>query len=57
LKVFDLLGNEIETLIDRNLPAGKHSYIFNASKYSSGIYFYSLYMGNQVYTKKMIVLK
>ncbi len=57
LKVFDLLGNEIETLIDRKLPAGKHSHIFNAAKYPSGVYFYSLYMGNQVYTNKMILLK
>lgn len=52
------LGKEIESLINQRKTAGKYSILFEASKLSSGIYFYSLFVnGFQVDCKKMIVLK
>jgi cyanophycinase len=58
LKIYDVLGNEIETLVDEFKEAGFHSavYIVNAAL-ASGIYFYKLQVGSLVETKKMIYLK
>jgi hypothetical protein len=57
LKIFDVLGNEIATLVDEYKPAGRYEVEFNAEKLSSGIYFYQLRDGEYVNTKKMILLK
>ena len=58
LKVFDILGREVATLINNEeLHAGKHEIEFDASKLSSGIYFYQLRGGNFSETKKMLLLK
>jgi len=57
LKVYDILGNEVKTLVDKDKPAGKYSIIFDASKLSSGVYFYKLDAGNFTSVKKMILLK
>ena len=62
LKVFDVLGNEIVTLINEEKPAGKYQIIFDIKMHydaslSSGIYFCSLIAGNFSETKKMILLK
>jgi hypothetical protein len=57
LKVFDILGNEVETLVNEYRTAGKYEAEFNATKLSSGIYYYQLKSGNFVGTKKMILLK
>ena len=57
LKVFDILGNEIETLINEEMPAGSYEVNFDASKLSSGIYFYTLYAGDFIKTRKMILMK
>lgn len=57
LKVFDVLGNEIATLIDEYKPAGKNEVEFNASQLSSGVYFYQLRAGKFVETKKMLYLR
>ena len=57
LKVYDVLGNEITTLVNEFKPAGSYSISFDASKLSSGIYFYRLQAGNYVETKKMLLLK
>jgi photosystem II stability/assembly factor-like uncharacterized protein len=57
LKIYDVLGNEIVTLVDEYKPAGSHEVVFNASKVSSGIYFYQLKAGNFSKTKKMILIK
>ncbi|MBZ0198377.1 MAG: T9SS type A sorting domain-containing protein [Ignavibacteriaceae bacterium] len=57
LAVFDVLGNEIKTLINENMGAGLHKVSFNATDLSSGIYFYKLQSGSFVQSKKMIVLK
>jgi len=40
LKIFDILGQEVLTLVNQNLGAGSHEYTFDASRYNSGVYFY-----------------
>ncbi len=57
LKVYDVLGNEVKTLVDKFMPAGKHYVEFNASNLASGIYFYQLKENNKVLVKKMTVMK
>jgi Outer membrane protein Omp28/Secretion system C-terminal sorting domain len=57
LKVYDVLGNEVATLVNGENSAGNHNVEFNASKLSSGIYFYKLQSGSFVQTKKMMLLK
>jgi len=57
LNVYDILGNEVATLINGQKPAGNYSVKFNASNLSSGVYFYQLKTGNFIRTKKMILLK
>jgi hypothetical protein len=58
LKVYDILGKEIETLVNEKLNPGTYEVTFNASQYPSGVYFYSLYIdGKIIDAKRMIVLK
>jgi len=57
LKVFDVLGNEVATLINNEFEAGSHSVNFDASNLSSGIYFYELRAGNFIQSNKMLLLK
>jgi len=57
LKVYDVLGNEVATLVNEQKPAGTYEVIFDASGLSSGIYFYKLQTGSFVETKKMILLR
>ncbi|MDL1892038.1 T9SS type A sorting domain-containing protein, partial [Sphingobacteriales bacterium CHB3] len=57
LKVFDVLGREVTTLVDEVKQAGKHSVLFDAGNLSSGVYFYRLTAGSNVETKQMMVLK
>ena len=57
LKVFDILGNEIATLVNKEKPAGEYEVEFDGSELTSGIYFYELISGNYVETKKMIIIK
>ncbi|MEP0859902.1 MAG: CotH kinase family protein [Ignavibacterium sp.] len=57
LKVYDMLGNEISTLVSEYKPAGIHEVEFDASSLSSGIYFYKLQTGNFSSVKKMILLR
>ncbi len=57
LKVFDVLGKEVATLVNEEKSAGIYEEDFNGAKLSSGIYFYQLHSGNFVETKKMIFLK
>ncbi len=56
LKIFDLLGNEIATLVDEVKNSGQHSIQFNAKGLSSGIYFYIIKSGNYSEQRKMILL-
>lgn len=57
LKVYDVLGREIKTLVNEKQTPGNYSVNFNAGNLSSGIYFYSLSAGNFTETKKMILLR
>jgi photosystem II stability/assembly factor-like uncharacterized protein len=57
LKIFDLLGKEITTLISENIPSGKHKYNWNAVNIPGGVYYYCLQTGLFSETKKLILLK
>jgi hypothetical protein len=57
LKIYNVLGNEVITLLDDEKEAGTYEFIFNAGDYSSGVYIYSLQAGSFVETKKMVLLK
>jgi photosystem II stability/assembly factor-like uncharacterized protein len=57
LKVYDLLGREISTLVNEEKSAGEYEVEFNAANRPTGIYFYQLRAGEYVETKKMILLK
>jgi hypothetical protein len=57
LKVYDVLGNEVATLVDEFRPAGIYNVQFTMNNLSSGIYFYRLEAGSFVETKKMILLR
>jgi hypothetical protein len=58
LKVFNLLGQEVQTLINNQvIPAGRHEVIFDASNLPSGIYFYRIHTDSFAQVKKMILLK
>jgi photosystem II stability/assembly factor-like uncharacterized protein len=57
LKIYDVLGNEIATVINEEKPAGEYEIKFDGSNLPSGIYFYQLQAGSFVGTKKMLLLK
>jgi hypothetical protein len=57
LKIYDILGNEIATLVDEFKSAGRHEVEFKASSFTSGVYYYQLKAGEYLNTKKMILLK
>ena len=57
LKVYDVLGNEIVTLVNEEKPAGKYQIEFDAAEFASGFYFYQLIAGKFTATKKMLLLK
>ena len=57
LKVYDVLGNEVATLVDENKPAGNYEVNFDASGLASGMYLYKIQAGSFVETKKMILLR
>jgi type IX secretion system substrate protein/copper-binding protein NosD len=57
LKVFDVLGGEVATLVNKVLPAGEHSFNFIAGELPSGIYFYTINAGTYSQTRKMMILK
>ena len=57
LKIYDVLGKEIEVLVNENLKPGIYEMDWNALNFSSGIYFYSLFTDNYKQTRKMVVVK
>ena len=57
IKIFDMLGNEIETLINEEKSVGTYELNWNAIGLPSGVYFYQLKAGNFIETKKMILIK
>ena len=57
LKVFNLLGQVVATLTEGKQDAGTYTIVFDASRFSSGVYFYQITAGNFVATKKLMLLK
>jgi len=62
LKIYDILGNEVATLVNEYKPAGTYEVEFNShsdegQNLSSGVYYYQLKSGSFISTKKMILLK
>jgi photosystem II stability/assembly factor-like uncharacterized protein len=57
LKIFDLLGREVATLVNEEMIPGSYERVFNASGLSSGIYLYRLQAGSFVQTKKLLLLR
>ncbi len=55
--IFDILGRQMETLLDENLIGGIHEVNWNASRYAAGVYFYMLLRDGTKETKKMILIK
>ncbi|NNL22682.1 MAG: T9SS type A sorting domain-containing protein, partial [Ignavibacteriaceae bacterium] len=57
LKVYDVLGMEVATLVNEEKPAGEYEIEFDANELTSGIYFYQIKAGNFIETKKMVLMK
>jgi hypothetical protein len=57
LKVYDILGNEVTTLVNEEKTAGNYKIEFNSEILPSGVYYYTIVTENFVQTKKMIMLK
>lgn len=57
VKVFDVLGKEITTLVNEYKSAGKHTVTFSDSRLPGGIYYYKMVAGNYTETKKMVLIK
>jgi predicted GH43/DUF377 family glycosyl hydrolase len=57
LKVFNILGEEVITLVSDRLSAGSYSYDWDASNLASGVYLYRLQAGDYVETRKMVLMK
>ena len=57
LKIYDILGREVATLVNERQAAGTHSVTFNASDLPSGVYFYTVRSKGTSMTKKMVLLK
>jgi hypothetical protein len=57
LKIYDILGKEVATLVNKELAAGSHSVEFDASRLGSGVYFYTIKAGGYFAVKKMLLLK
>jgi hypothetical protein len=57
IKVFDVLGNEVATLMDEEKYIGTYELTWNAENLPSGVYFYQLKAGDFISTKKMILIK
>ncbi|MBI5807769.1 MAG: T9SS type A sorting domain-containing protein [Ignavibacteriales bacterium] len=59
LKIYDILGREVATLVNEYQKPGNYNYQFSTSNYqlSSGVYFYQLKAGDFIQTRKMLLLK
>ncbi len=57
LKIYDILGSEIATLVNEEKTAGRYEVNFNASSLSSGVYIYKIQSGSFINSKKMLLLK
>ncbi len=57
LKIYDILGNEIATLVNEQKPTGVYTVGFNGSKFASGVYFYKLQVGTTARIRKMLLIE
>jgi hypothetical protein len=57
LKIYDILGNEVSTLVNEKKEPGYYEVEFNASSFASGVYIYHIISGDFVSTKKMLMIK
>ncbi len=57
IKIFDIMGSEIETIVNDERPAGAYELTWNAGNLPSGVYFYKMQAGNFIQTKKLILMK
>jgi len=57
LKIYDIIGNEVASLVNEEQSAGNYIVNFDASKLSSGVYLYKLQSNGFTQTKKMMLLK
>jgi hypothetical protein len=57
LKIYDITGREVRTLVNEEMAAGTFNVSFDASKLATGVYFYTLRSNDFVSTKKMILIK
>jgi hypothetical protein len=57
LKIYDVLGNEIATLVNEEKPAGSYEVDFEATDFPSGVYFYQINVGSFIQIEKMVLLK
>ena len=57
LKIYDILGSELVTLVNEELESGWYEKVFNASGYASGMYVYRMQAGDYLSTKKMLLVK
>ena len=57
LIIYDIRGRNVAQLVNGLMPAGYHSAVWDASRFSSGIYFYRIQAGDFVQTRKMVLLK
>ena len=57
LKIYNMLGQEVATVVNETMKAGKYEASFNASKLASGAYIYRIQAGTFVSVKKMMLLK
>ena len=57
LKIYDVLGREIKTLVNSEQRPGRYNVTFDARDLSSGVYFYKLSAGNYIATKKLMLIK
>jgi hypothetical protein len=57
LKVYNILGKEIETLVNEKKSLGTYEITFDGNRFASGVYFYTLFIDKFSETKKMLILK
>jgi len=57
IKIYDILGNEVRTLVDENKTTGRYTVVFNANSLSSGIYIYRIQAGEYTASRKMTLIK
>jgi YD repeat-containing protein len=57
LRVFDVMGRQVATLIDRDMPAGRFGAHFLTDRWAAGVYYYRLAMGGRTRSGRMVVLR